>query len=197
MNTNPDESLLALWLDDELHGEELVAVEAWALTQPEQLAAREEVRKWRAMMSAAVPAVEEPPFPDFFNSRIEKAIREQPVVKPAPAPAKTSFWRSWFVPATAFAGMAVAFWVGTQTKSTESQVAQTVSQIQTAPVVYTPEQGVDAKWFASSNASATVIVLEGVNAIPSTLDFSETASVPTSGNENSDQAIGLQQGERR
>jgi len=197
MNTNPDESLLALWLDDELHGEELAAVEAWALNQPEQLAARDEVRKWRTMMSAALPAVEEPPFPDFFNSRIEKAIREQPVAKPVAAPATTSFWRSWFVPATAFAGMAVAFWVGTQTQSPDQLAAKPVSEIQAAPVVYTPEQGVDAHWFASSNASATVIVLEGVSAIPSTLDFSETASVPTSGNENSDQAIGLEQGERR
>ncbi len=30
MNTNPDEATLALWLDDELTGENLAAVEAWA-----------------------------------------------------------------------------------------------------------------------------------------------------------------------
>ena len=47
MNTNPDEAKLAMWLDDELQGEELAAMEAWAGSQPEQLAAREEVRRWR------------------------------------------------------------------------------------------------------------------------------------------------------
>ena len=47
MNTNPDEAALALWLDDELTGEQLAAVEAWAAGQPEQLSAREEIREIR------------------------------------------------------------------------------------------------------------------------------------------------------
>jgi hypothetical protein len=48
-----------------------------------------------------------------------------------------------------------------------------------SPVVYTPEEGVDAKWFASTGAGANVIVLEGVAAIPDSTDFSETVYVPT------------------
>lgn len=183
MNTTPDEALLALWLDDELQGEELARVEAWASGQPEQLAAREEVREWRRSIAAVIPADEEPPYADFFNSRIEKAIREQTVAverisETVSAPAKvTSFWRSWFVPATAFAGMALAFWVGTKTHSTEAGpplAKQTDNGI--SPVYYTPEQGVNAEWVKNSGKSATVIVLEGVNAIPDTLDFTETAS---------------------
>jgi hypothetical protein len=46
-----------------------------------------------------------------------------------------------------------------------------------APVVYTPEDGVDAEWIAS--ADANVIILEGVSAIPDATDFSETVYVPT------------------
>ena len=46
------------------------------------------------------------------------------------------------------------------------------------PVVYTPETGVNAELFASSDASATVIVLNGVTAIPDATDFSETVYVP-------------------
>jgi len=61
MNTNPDEATLALWLDDELTGEQLAAVEAWAANQPEKIAAREGIRRWRATMAAAIPASEEPP----------------------------------------------------------------------------------------------------------------------------------------
>ncbi|HVJ45573.1 MAG TPA: hypothetical protein VM511_04240, partial [Luteolibacter sp.] len=104
MNTTPDEVLLALWLDDELEGEELAKVESWALTQPDQLAAREEVRAWRKNISTVIPAEVEPPYPDFFNSRIEKSIRELSAKEAPPAPVRESgsFWR-WLFPATAFA----------------------------------------------------------------------------------------------
>ena len=36
MNTNPDETTLALWLEDELTGAELAAMDAWAADMPEQ-----------------------------------------------------------------------------------------------------------------------------------------------------------------
>lgn len=179
MNTNPDEATLALWLDDELTGSELAAVEAWASGQPEQLAAREEVRRWRAMIASAIPAAEEPPFPDFFNSRIQQSI-QVPVQKVA-APAVTArpFWKSWLMPVTAFAGMALAFWVGKQSHPvTEYDVSNAPRAIPVEPMVYTPEKGVNAEWFTSSKASATVIVLNGVSAIPDTTDFSETVYVP-------------------
>ena len=67
---------LALWLDDELSGEELVKMDAWAANEPDQLAAREELRSFRKMMSENVPAEEELPYPDFFLSRIHQGIRE-------------------------------------------------------------------------------------------------------------------------
>lgn len=177
MNTTPDEVLLALWLDDELVGEDLAKVESWALTQPDQLAAREEIRAWRKTMSTALPAVEEPPYPDFFNSRITREIRELQDTAAAPAPAVVartrSFW-SWLFPATAFAGMALAFWVGTKTHSAgEGDLARNADSGAT-PIWYTPEQGVDAKWMQNKGAS-TVIVLHGVNAIPDSMDFTETA----------------------
>ena len=82
MNTNPDEAKLALWLDDELQGEELVAFEAWAASQPEQIAAREDVRRWRKLMASALPATEEPPYPEFFNGRVARAIRRQAARNP-------------------------------------------------------------------------------------------------------------------
>lgn len=179
MNTTPDEVLLALWLDDELEGEELAKVESWALTQPDQLAAREEVRAWRKTISAAVPAEIEPPFPDFFNNRIEKSIRELAAKEAPPAPVRESrsFWR-WLFPATAFAGMALAFWVGTKTTTSPAGGAPIVKNDDKAvtPAWYSPEQGVNAEWVKGQGASGSVIVLQGVNAIPDALDFSETVS---------------------
>ena len=178
MNTNPDETSLALWLDDELTGVEFAAVDAWATFQPEQLAAREEIRHWRATMAAAIPASMEPPYADFFNSRVLQAIREQKPISDSPK--KHSFsWKSWLMPAIACAGMVMAFWIGKKTQtSIDYDVINAPRAIPVEPVVYTPESGVKAEWFASSKASATVIVLNGVTAIPDTTDFSETVYVP-------------------
>jgi hypothetical protein len=177
MNTNPDEATLAFWLDDELTGAELAAVEAWASERPGQIAAREEVRRWRATLSAAVPASEEPPYPDFFNSKVLQSIREQ---TPQAAPSKMPFfWKSWLMPMAACAGMVLTFWAGTKINSTpEIDVVGAPRAIPVEPVVYTPESGVNAEWFASTKASAMVIVLNGVNAIPDTTDFSETVMLP-------------------
>jgi hypothetical protein len=178
MNTNPDETTLALWLEDELAGAELAAVEDWAADRPDQLAARDDVRKWRGMIAAAVPAVEEPPYPEFFNTRILQGIRE---TVPGAAPVRagaTPFWKAWLMPVAACAGMALAFWTGTQSRHPAGVVSVPPPA---APVVYTPEKGVDAEWFASSPASATVIVLNGVAAIPDDTDFSKTVYLPTGG----------------
>ena len=74
MNMNPDETKLALWLDDELTGDELAAMDAWAADIPEQLAAREEIRSYRKTMAAALPASEEPPPRGRSGTRCRAAI---------------------------------------------------------------------------------------------------------------------------
>jgi len=96
--------------------------------------------------------------------------------KKSPAAASVPFWRSWLIPIAACAGMVFAFGIGRKTVDPAQPIAAAQSA---APLVYTPEEGVDAEWFASSNAGATVIVLQGVNAIPDSTDFSETVYVPT------------------
>ncbi len=177
MNTNPDETTLALWLDDELHGEQLAAVEAWATQHPGQLAAREETRRWRKMIAAAVPAAEEPPYTEFFNSRIDTAIRRQ-MKEPAVLPKRKVSLRALFMPLAACAGMAFSFLAGMKMPSgpPEINVAGAPKAIPVEPILYTPERGVKAEWIASSDASATVIVLDGINAIPDSMDFSATAA---------------------
>ncbi len=178
MNTSPDEATLALWLDDELTGEELAGMESWASRHPAQLAAREGIRRWRATISAAIPASEEPPYPDFFNTRVLQAIRES-AAEAKTVTGKRPFWRSWLMPMAACAGMVLAFWVGVKSANSPAyDVAGAPKAIPVEPVVYTPENGVDAEWFASYHASATVIVLNGVAAIPDSTDFSETVVNP-------------------
>lgn len=178
MNTKPDDVMLALWLDDELAGDEFTAVDSWAATQPEQLAAREQVREWRQQFSAVIPREQEPPYADFFNSRIQAAIsapRETAVAQPEQAlqTAKASWWRVWFMPVTAMAGMALAFWVGTRTAG--SPALQASVKEDDARMVYTPDSEVQAEYYTGGRGASAVIVLDGVAAIPDTLDFRETA----------------------
>lgn len=177
MNTKPDEETLALWLDDELEGDAFALVEAWAAGHPDQLEARQSIREWKQQISTVIPKSEEPPYPDFFNSRIQAAISDLEKAPCKVIEAKSSWWRSgWFMPAAAAAGMTLAFWMGTRTTTAPSP-ASVVEVSSSSPVVYTPETGVRADYFASRSADATVIVLDGVPAISDALEFRETASV--------------------
>lgn len=183
MNTMPDDLSLSRWLDDELQGAELATFEASIHDKAELLARRQNLRNWRATLTSALPAVVEPPYPEFFNHRIEKSILEL-TSKPVTTRQRGGAWRTWWMPATAMAGMALAFWAGTRAGGVTQRVTQThptpPAMIAQAPSVYTPERGVDAEWFSSPDAAATVIVLEGVDAIPDTLDFSETVGLRSS-----------------
>jgi hypothetical protein len=185
MNMPPDDAMLALWLEDELDGEDFAKVEAWAQSQPDQLAMRESARKWKAMISAGIPATEEPPYPDFFNARIARSISQQkaqqaPEAKPANS---IPFWRKFALPLAAGVGMAFTFWLGIHSRSIP--VVESIAEM-TAPgemtqladasenlpaTVYTPENGVRAKCFDSDAASATVVILEGLAAIPKETDL--------------------------
>lgn len=177
MNTTPDDTTLTLWLDDELEGAELAAVEAWTAARPEQLRARDEHRRWKSGLRAAMPASVEPPYPEFFNARIAAAIRrgDTPPVENVPASvaaAAPSVWRTplaWFMPAAAAAGMVAAFWLGNATGGKTAP---------DSPVVYVPESGINAEWIAAAGGQSGVIVLSGLEAIPDATDFTQTVYLP-------------------
>jgi hypothetical protein len=176
MNMNSDETKLAMWLEDELQGEALAVFEASLSDQPERFAEREDVRRWRQQVVSTLPRSEEPPYPDFFNSRISRTIREQSL-EAVPVVKRGFSWKSLLMPIAACAGMVLAFQIGVQTHDTPQEVVVegAPKAIPVEPILYTPERGVNAEWFASADASATVIVLSGVAAIPDSMDFTETA----------------------
>jgi hypothetical protein len=182
MNTNHDEHRLALWLDDELQGEELAAAEAFFGDAPEMLAAREETRRWRAMMAEGIPADQEPPYSEFFNARIARAIRDA-APEPTTVTVRRISWNAVLFPLAACAGMAFTFLLGVKTSDNRMDLAEidvtgAPKAIPVDPILYTPESGVNAEWFTSLDASATVIVLDGLEAIPDSMDFSATAEMP-------------------
>lgn len=179
MNTNPDETVLARWLEDELEGAELAAFERTISGRPDLHAQQAVVRAMRKDLAELIPAIEEPAYPDFFNSRVGKSIREQ-AARPAASGAGRRSWRDWWLPATAVAGMAAAFWLGTKTTDRVelAEAPPPAKPVVVQPGIYTPERGVDAEWFSSDDAGATVIVLEGLDAIPDNMDFSQTVRLP-------------------
>ncbi len=185
MNMPPDEAMLALWLEDELDGEDFAKVEAWAQSQPDQLAMRESARRWKAMIHAGIPASEEPPYADFFNARIARSITRQKAqaVTETKTEITVPFWRKFALPLAACVGMAFSFWLGIHSRSIP--VVETIAEI-TVPgemiqlaeandippaAIYTPENGVSAEYFESDMASASVVILDGLAAIPDSTDL--------------------------
>lgn len=177
MKTPPDDNTLALWLDDELEGEELARVEAWAVDHPDQLEAREKVRDWRKMISDSMPAAEEPPAAEFFNERILQHAAHVSASLPGSGASKQAAWNPIWMPLAACAGMVLAFWLGALLVQPEDPGSANIggSGNSLSPNLYTPEQGVNAQWISSEDASATVIVLNGVSAIPDEIDFTSIA----------------------
>lgn len=173
MNTTPDEALLALWVEDELDGTRAHEIDAWAGGHPEWLARRDQARRTRALLRAHLPASEEPPHAEFFNARIAREIARS-ATPPDAAPRRG--WR-WFLPATAVAGMALCFWVGTRMAPVPSIPAPVVVTPPPAPLIYTPEKGVKAAYFESEPAEVAVIVLDGVSALPDSFSLPDTAAV--------------------
>ncbi len=139
--------------------------------QPEWLARREQARQVKPLLRANLPAVEEPPYAEFFNARIAREIGREL------APVKRAAGWNWrrFLPAAAVAGMALCFWAGTRAVPAAVTVMQPPAGAP-APVLYTPEKGVKAAYFDSAPAEAMVIVLDGVAAIPDSFEVPDTAS---------------------
>lgn len=180
MNTNPTDEALALWVEDELHGAEAAAVDAWATGHPEWLSHRENARSVKALLKSALPAAEEPPYPDFFNTRVTRAISAPRPAAVAPK-ARPMEWFRWFMPAAAAAGMAFCFWAGMKVNPAPAGGAGMASAVTAVsvpePFLYVPEKGVKAAYFSSEVADAGVIVLDGVPAIPDSFELPETAAI--------------------
>jgi len=180
MKTKPDDSTLTQWMDGELEGESLHHVEAWVQDHPELLAERDAVQAMSASIQENIPNSVEPPYPDFFNQRILHAIEEEHVATRQTEPQTTprGFWQ-WLVMPIAAGAMAICFYLGTQMNSTPATSGATLV-VNEAPKasVYTPDGAVSANMFKSTDAKATVIVLEGLEDLPDDL---EMAGGPSTG----------------
>lgn len=178
---NPDNRSLFFWLEDELTSSAQPSVEAWCASQPEWLSKREAVRSWKAVLPRVMAAELALPYPDFFQSKLMQAIEQdsQFSVNALAPPLNPRWWSRLWLPATALAAMALCFLGGMQFTKNSPQI--------NAMVIYTPELGVDAKYFQTSPAEGSVIVLNGIAALPDSFEVPQTS---TSSDSNPPDGVG-------
>lgn len=170
----PDEKTLSSWLEGELEGAELREIEAWAETNAGDLDAEFKCKiGWDALSDeklASVPASEEPPYPEFFNSKLKQAIMSdaEAEVLPTSEAESMSLWqkvRLMVVPAAVTA--LVAFYAGIKMADPDAAVGRDIVAEDIG--VYVPDGGVVAE--VSESDDSTEIILDGLSPISDELDI--------------------------
>ena len=175
-NQAPSEEQLTRWMDDELEGDELARMEAWAQDHPEFQAERDAVKAMRSDIRANIPASVEPPYSEFFNQRILRAIENDQLAASKNQAQEGSHWMAWLLNnkwmalPTAAAAMAMCFYLGMQVNDRPQELAPMAAML-TKPVIYTPDGDIKAEVFSSTDNGATVIVLDGLDDIPDELEI--------------------------
>jgi hypothetical protein len=161
----PDNQTIQSWLKGELEGDSLREMEAWAEEHADELETQMGWQPLSKELAETIPDKEEPPYAEFFNERVKLHAFEESVSEVVES--KPSLWQrlNWLVAPAALAGMAVCFYVGTHIGSSEQAQGSTL----TAEEVYIPVHGVTSEVVETDEA--TLIVLDGLEAIPESLDI--------------------------
>ena len=175
MELEKQQELLTRWIDSDLAGDDLRDFEKAVAANPELAEAKAEADSLRHLLKADMPD-REIPNPEFFNSQIQRRIapEEASAASTTPAPASNIF--SWFrSPFTLASAAAVALGlfflsqVGGDSPLDHTSVAST----------YTPDAGIEASHFYSDDADATVIMLDGLAALPDATELNGQNIVST------------------
>ena len=164
MKNDRKEELLTRWMDDELSDEELRELEPVLAESPELHQERADYIRLREDLRAALPAETEPPFPDYFNSRLGRSVREgrgvsSTVELPREARGFNRLWFWWMVPA-ATGAVVFAFLLGM--KSAQSVNPAAVVDAAAGSEVYSPLASVSTKVILDRESSSTLLVVEGL-----------------------------------
>jgi len=175
MDQNRKEELMTLWMDEALSPDNRREWEPYLVEHPELEAEREEYLRLRNELRAVLPAEVEPPYPDFFNTHLMRQIREEErVVKLAGSAGMRGWLMPWLAPAAA-AAVVAAFIAGREFGGTKEN-AVAVVPTEMAPVVYSSLSTVDVRTWENLDEGVTVIVLEGLDEIPSSVDLMKTTA---------------------
>lgn len=182
MDEKRKEELLTLWMDDALGSAEREELAPYLAKHPELEAEREEYVRLRDELRSVLPDHVEPPYPDFFNTHLMRQIREEERVGSKPVEFQSGMWnwmRPWLAPAAAVAVVA-AFLAGKEmgggSEMAGGAKAGDGSSSEVAPGVYSAISSVDVTTWEDLDAGTTVIVLNGLEDIPSSVDLLKTTA---------------------
>lgn len=160
----PDDQLLARWLDGELSADERTRFEAMLAADPVLREEAESMRQLGDLLRAHVVLDRPVPNADFFNSQIQEQITadqraEERSKVPVVAGAGSS-WLGWFRSPWMLVGAAAMLAVGLLVFQSDSGPQTQVLSF------YAPQQGIQASTYHNHDAGATVLILDGLEAIP-------------------------------
>ena len=160
------EEKLLRWVDGDLSGPELAAFEREIDAHPEWADEKSAAAQIGRALRQHVPAAQEPPYPDFFNSQLLHRIRDEQAAgeKAAPSAAPggfSAFWQWLRAPWTLVGATAVAVTLVSAVWLRSG--ADTGTRVLSA---YSPEAQARAKTFYSHEAHASVIDIAGLEAYP-------------------------------
>jgi len=164
MKTDRKEELLTRWMDDGLSDEELRELEPVLTEHPELHEERADYARLREELRTAVSSEIEPPFPDFFNSHLERLVREEGrgVDKTDSRRREGAFnrlWIWWMAPAAA-AAVVMAFLLGMKSAQPVNQGGMVDAAAGSG--VYSPFAEVSTEVILDRESDSTLLVVEGL-----------------------------------
>ena len=166
MKTPPDENQIVRWLDGEMDAAEKAAFEAHLSADSALRAEVESLGRLGDVLRKNIPADREVPHGDFFNSQIQVRIAQEEMdrARESRTRAAGGGWLDWFrtpwfsaAATAAVALLAFAIWQNRGASPSGSSVVLST---------YAPNPDVQARAFHSDDAEATVLMLDGLAALP-------------------------------
>ena len=165
MKNDRKEELLTRWMDDGLSANELKELEPILASSPELHEERARFLHLRKKLCESVPREIDPPFPDYFNSHLEKLVKAESKVPESEEGlgAFTAFnrrWLWWMAPAVTCA-VVFAFLLGmksAQSGDTSSRLVDSGASSE----VYSPLTNVSTQVILDGDSDSTLLVVEGL-----------------------------------
>jgi anti-sigma factor RsiW len=162
MNPTHDEENLIRWLDGEMDEAEQTRFEARLQADPVLHAEAQKMQRLGSLLKDHLPPAGDIPNPDFFNAQIQRSIMElqqaqHPVPKPEIEHRGLLGWlrMPWMV-AGAAAVIAALVLVNPERPASGTEIVRT----------YAPNPAVQVRVLASTEANATVLMLDGLPELP-------------------------------
>jgi hypothetical protein len=160
------EELLTRWIDGQLAPAEEEQMERLLAAQPELLQEKRSAEALGSLMRRGLPARMEPPSAEFFTSQIMEQIEREPAAAAQPKAATPQGGRGWFgwlrsawaAPLATAAAVLVAGFFAIKAASNRDPAS--------FERPYSPDPRVTATLEYSEEANATIIELQGLEAIP-------------------------------